>query len=205
MTTLLTAVLFLLLTTLVIRQTKKPKKKIIIHLLLLLITPWFLLLLIAKPTLKEIPALSPKFVQIGENISVFSSGEFLFFHGDVRPIYSIKDYGVILLSFLPSLVVGINQTIKKRSLINNIALGWLFLGWIIAVTFSNVAGLPGSLWFLPALSILATIGANELIRIRSYKKTTIYIKQLIVINFFWIIYESIRLYHVIIVHQPFNQ
>jgi len=164
------------------------KKIIFLNLALLLITPWVLTLLIARPPLRSLPATKSRSQQISQNLSFFTSPEFLFFSGDGRPDYGINGNGVFLFSFLPLIIIGLFQS--RRWL-----LWWLLGGLIISTTITNTPGLPASLLFLPAMSILAALGFTKL-----FTKLTVF-KTLYLA---FIIYQALGLYHLILVHQPFS-
>ena len=162
-------------------------KNLIIFLLLLSITPWFLTLIIGKPALRADNS-QPSWPQkISTNISFYTSAEFIFFNGDGRPGYGTGDHGVFLLSFLPLIFIGIYHGHKKL-------LSWLVGGLIIASLFSSAPGLPYALLYLPALSIFAAIGFKQLAAHKVFLR----------LNIIWMLYESLRLYHVILVHKPFS-
>ena len=201
--TLLVTLLLVLTSTILVWHLTKLKKFVILHLLLLLASPWLLTLLIARPRLKESPAVQPRFLQISENFSLLTSAEFLFSSGDKRFLYGTRDHGVFLLSFLPLMALGTYHSLVVKKSSFKLALWWLLGGLTVGGVGSNVAGLPTSLWFLPALSVLATIGTQKSLNLLGAKNTTPVTKRLIILNFFWLGYESIRLYQVIIFHQPF--
>ncbi len=163
-------------------------KKLITFLLLLSITPWFLTLIINRPSFQSGHSQLPWPQQISANLTFYTSAEFLFFSGDGRPDYGTGDHGVFLLSFLPLILIGAYHGRK-------IILWWFVGGLTLASFFSQAPNLHGALWYLPALSILAAIGAGKLSK---SKNTTL---QCMV--FMWLLYEAIRLYHVILIHKPF--
>lgn len=164
------------------------KKIIKTSLLMLFITPWVLTLILGQPSLKPMALTQSRSQQILTNLSFYSSFEFLFFSGDRRPLYGILNYGVFLLSFLPLFILGIlnSPCLFKLCFIS---------GFTLSVIFSNISGLPGSLWFLPPLSVLSAIG---FISLWKQSKPWFYFLSC------WLIYESLRLYQVIIFHQPFK-
>ncbi len=165
------------------------KSKLIkITLILLFITPWILTLSFGKPSLKPLPSTQPRLVQTVSNLKFYSSFEFLFFSGDRRPLYGIAGFGVFLLSFLPIIAIGLFNS--SRPVIYS-----LILGFTISCVFSNAPGLPGSLWFLVPLSVIAGHGFSVFI---SSPKT---IKYLFIAL---IAYEGLRLYQVLIFQQPFT-
>ena len=154
---------------------------------LLLATPWFLTLILSRPSLAPLPRTLPWLEQISANLAYLTSDEFLFFAGDGRPGYGTGEHGVFLLSFLPLILIGVYQS--------RLILWWLLAGVAIAVVFGNVAGLPAALWYLPALSILATIGATRIIPL---------LKWFTPLYTFWLAFETALLYHTILIHQPFT-
>lgn len=161
-------------------------KFLILQLALLLITPWFLVLILGQPSLAPLPRNTSLLKQVSANLSYLTSDEFLFFTGDGRPDYGTGEHGVFLLSFLPLILIGVYRS--------RLILWYLLVGVAIAVIFGNVAGLPASLWYLPVLSISATIGATRMISLFKWA-TPLYV--------FWLAYEAALLYHTILIHRPF--
>lgn len=202
--TLVIASMVVLVSLSILLMVKNNQRLLGVHLVLLLLSPWWLTLLIARPSLRSLPSTQPKLDQIGDNVSFFTSAEFLFFSGDGRPGYGTGEHGVFLLSFLPLIAVGFWQSLREKSNVTKLPLWWLGGGVTAAATLSNVPGLPGSVWFLPAMSVLATIGLNVVARsLKDEKKTSLH-KTMAIILLVWLLYEALRLYQIILIHKPFN-
>ena len=170
------------------------KKIIFLNLTLLLATPWFLTVWLSPKILVEIFNFQFSIFNLSNNLAYLTSGEFLFFTGDGRPGYGTGDHGVFLLSFMPLLLTGTYHLLSSQKKRNKFLLWWVLIGLTIAVVFGNAPGLPAALWFLPALSLIAATGFKELTEHKIFFS----------LNLIWIIYESLRLYHIISVHKPFN-
>lgn len=197
--------LLLLLATFWLVSQIVGKKYSWLHFLLLIVSPWVLVLAISSPALKEIALTQSKFTQIQENLSFLTSAQFLFFRGDGRPGYSEGYSGVFLPSFLPVILIGMIKSLRAKTLIKKIPLWWLAIGLTISIVSSTVAGLPASLWFVPSMSVLATIGIVHLLGQFKQSRSTLVTKALVVFIFLWVLYEAVNLFHTIVTHQPFNQ
>lgn len=196
-------IIFLLgLSTITLWHIEHKPTTIVVHLCLLTFTPWFLILLLGRPSLVPTLKNQPWMNQLSANLSYFTSNEFLFFSGDSRPGYGTSDHGVFLLSFMPLLLAGTYSLLLKRETKYKVPLWWVLVGLTVAILFGSVSGLPAALWYLPGLSIIATQGATTLIT--AWKDRHKSLKMLIALNGIWLAYESMRLYHVILVHKPFE-
>lgn len=191
MNTISIAILLFTLSTIILWYIEHKRTTIVVHLFLLSITPWFLTLIFGYPSLIPAPKTQLWFSQLFANISNLTSGEFLFFSGDGRPGYGTGDHGVFLLSFLPLLLIGAYVLLIKKEAKYKLPLWWVLTGLIFAIIFGRAPGLPIALWYLPALSITATIGLKHLTNH----------KILFSLNLLWILYEGLRLYHIILVHK----
>jgi hypothetical protein len=109
-----------------------------------------------------------------------------------------------LLSFLPLILIGLHRSLSSPLLRHKAIVLWLVFGLIIALLLTNIPGLPGSLWFLPSLSLLATVGATQLFSVYFAPRTSKLVKRLIIAQLLFLVYESARLYQIIIFHQPFS-
>lgn len=204
MTTLLIALLITLSTLVIIRRLFPKQSLIWFHFFLLASTPWLLTLFLAHPPLSPIPQEKSLYARLSDNLSYLTSFDFLFFYGDRRPGYGTGEHGVFLLSFLPLIVTGLYACLTSSKKPLRLIPLWLVSGLAIAVTLTSVAGLPSALWFLPQLSLLTTIGANSLLNLLKSRQSSLATKSLIGLNFAFLVYEVIRLYQIIIFHQPFN-
>lgn len=177
---------------------------ILLHLALLLSTPWILVLSLSQPSLRSLPASRPRLESITANANFFSSPEFLFFSGDRRPGYGTIDYGMFLPSFLPLIALGFSAVIRqKRDRKYAFVIWWFISGLGIGIATSNNPVLPGSLWFVPSLSLLSSLGLYSIIDLVKKRQHPVIIgTALMVLS--WFVYEVIRLYYILISWQPFT-
>ncbi len=188
----------------------RQKAILIFHLVFLCLTPWVLTLFFGHPSLQRYPlqkspdSINAFYERISANLAYLSSDDFLFFVGDGRPGYGTGENGMFLLSFLPLILIGTFETIIKNHRGHKLIFAWLIGGLTLSVFSSNVAGLPAALWYLPSLSILASLGGYKAFELLTGPKSSLTVKALLLLNFLWIIYETLLLYHAIIIHQPFQ-
>ena len=181
----------------------KPKLIYLLHFLLLLAAPWLIILILGRPSLN--PPTPNKLVcnQASSNASCLTSLEFLFFQTDSRYHYGIKDYGVFLPSFIPAFLIGlwatINRSNKKHLSITLI----LITGLILTVLISKDSGFLSVLWSVVPISVLATLGFYKMLYGLMSKQSGLTVKTFVLLNFGLLVYETARLYQIIIFHKPF--
>lgn len=172
------------------------RRHAIIHLILLLITPWVLTLIFGEISLKPLPPSRPKLEQIPDSISYYTSFDFLFFSGDKRPGHGTGEHGIFLFSFLPAIAVGLYRCLSSKKLPHRVVICWLISGFSLSLLITNTPGIHGGIWFLPSLSVLASYGAVSMISSQTHR-------FLVMANALLLAYEALRLYQVLIFHQPF--
>lgn len=213
MNTIGMAIFLLCLSSIFLWHIEHNRTTIVVHLGMLAFTPWFLTLLLGTPSISATLGGNALMPAISKNISFLTSSEFLFFTGDGRPGYGTSDHGMFLLSFMPLLFIGMYDSLISKKPGDKLTLWWALVGLTLATLFGRAPGLPAALWYLPALSIIATHGISKLIPIcldnlhRLPSTTTLQCMAVITLisgNFLWLMYEAIRLYHVILIHKPFS-
>lgn len=178
---------------------------VFVHVVLLSLTPWWLTLLFAQPSLKS-PLPTPfKLGELKENSAFYTSFEFIFFSGDRRPLHGIPDHGMFLPSFIPFIAFGAAAMIKRKSsYLQLVPLWWLIIGVLISVGLSSIPTGPGSIWFLPSLSLLATSGVWQLGSILTHKASSKASQVFLIGVLSWLAYEAIRLHYILYKWQPFS-
>lgn len=197
-------IIFIITSSWWVYSLHQKASRVLLHLVLLLSTPWIVVLTLSQPSLRPLPASQPKLERITANANFISSFEFLFFSGDRRPGYGIIDYGLFLPSFLPLIALGLSEVIKqKKDRKYAFVIWWLISGLAISIATSNNPVFPGSLWFIPSLSLLSSVGLYSLLDLIKTRQYPVIIgSSLIVLS--WLAYEVIRLYYILISWQPFT-
>lgn len=171
------------------------KRFLLIFFFLLLLTPWTYNLFLGKPTLFDYILGKPNDISIIRNLAYVVSTDLLFFRNFPNLDYVVGDYGNFLPSFMPIIVTGFwffltSKKLKEKRIV------FIFLGALVTSSLLfYLIGYLSVLVFNAFLSILATFGFVKFISILRERKTKIFIKSLIILNFLLIIYESLRLFH----------
>lgn len=171
------------------------KKLLVIFFFLLLLTPWAYNLFLGKPTLFDYITAKPNNISIINNLADVVSTDFLFFRNFPNLNYVVGDYGDFLPGFMPIIVIGFwsfltSKRLKEKRIV------YIFLGSLIISSFLfYFVGYLGTLIFNVFLSIFATFGFLKFTTVLKEKKTKLIIKNLIIVNFLLIVYESLRLLH----------
>src|SRR3990167_7534423 len=203
MASIILAILLASLSFLLVSTVAKPKFIYLLHFLLLLATPLLIILILGKPSLR--PPTPNKAVcnQTSSNASCLTSVEFLFFQGESRKLYGIKDHGVFLPSFIPAFFIGLWTIITSKNnrhifiaLIMIICLG-------LTALMSKDGGLLSVLWSVVPISVLATLGFHKMLSLFLSKRVAFVFKVFVLMNFGLLVYETARLYQIIIFHKPF--
>ena len=95
------------------------------------------------------------------------SFKFLFVSGDPNPRHSIPGIGLLFFSFLPPLLLGLYQAIKKKDKNH-----WLIVGWLAIAPLASSLTVDGGnhatrlILMLPPLIILTSLGTALITRLR---------------------------------------
>lgn len=85
-------------------------------------------------------------------------GEYLFIKGDANPRLSTQEIGVLYLSELPFLIIGMLALIMRRSKISALLFGWIFLVPIPASVARETPHMLRTGSFLPVFQVVAAYG-----------------------------------------------
>lgn len=177
----------------------KRKSTILLSFLLLVISPYFLMLIFSNPTITEEFPTIVKCNQESNNFSCLASTEFLFFNANEYFPKNIGDYGLFLPSFIFLTLAGIYRASKER--------GPSYLGLLVLLALSIFVSyiqpennLSRKLLFVPILSVLITIGADQIFfpKKRNLKYIVTSLGLILLVS-----YEAARMYQIIIYHNPF--
>src|SRR3989344_2842059 len=204
MGSIILAFLLVSLSFLLVGTLSKPKFIYLLHFMLLLTTPWLIILILGRPHLK--PQIPNKVIcnQTSSNASCLISPEFIFFQADSRKLYGIKDHGVFLPSFLPAFIVGLWITITNGKKKHRIIPLILSIGLILTLLMSKDSGFLSVLWLVLPISTLATLGFYKMINLSLEKQNHLIIRIFSFANLGLLVYETSRLYQIILFHKPFS-
>jgi hypothetical protein len=128
------------------------------------------------------------------NMFSLTSFEFLFFHNTSFWWGSLRDWGIMHLTFLPPLVIGLYETFHKKEI--------TIILWLSVITFISAASpyFPESREFFIAIPFLSFIVALGLYRIGNIKGNIgILLRSFVVLLF---IYDFSLYLHLYFVHYP---
>lgn len=198
------AILLTILSFLLVSALQKPKYIYLLQFLLLLATPWLIILILGRPSLNT--PISDKITcnQTSSNISCLTSFEFIFFQADTRNHSGIKDFGLFLPSFISAFLIGLWITITSKNKRYHFVVLLLIIGLGLTALMSKDGGLLSVLWLVVPISVLATLGFHKMLSLLLSKRTGLPIKSFVLMNFGLLVYETARLYQIIIFHKPFS-
>lgn len=126
--------------------------------------------------------------------------EYIFFEGEGNIHRRLEDYQLLLPSFIPLFLLGIYQILisknmRQKSLL--LALPALLALGALKLDRHFIAGLIVAI----SASIFSAFGAYSLVN--AFPKNSKIIKAFSLLLLLWIIYETLRMYQMIIIHKPF--
>lgn len=182
----------------------REKKVILLHLILTIISPWFLILASGQYPFGIESEKLLKCNLASSARACFLSVEALYFVGDPRTGLHIEDQGFLLLSTLPLLIVGLYTSFRNIKVAYKVTILTILLVAIISFSIDIHPNLGSSLIYLPLLGIFTTLGAYQYLNNFLQKGVFVKVKFLIIVNVSWLLYESLRLYQILIFHKPFQ-
>lgn len=165
---------------------------------LILVAPWFIQTYISPIEFAFFNLPISSLSEFLHNLSYYTSTDFIFFAGDPRLAYGIQDYGLLYISWLPFLIIGLIHFIDHFP--HQLIFWWLGLGLVIASLFKSVTPYSASLIYLPALQIIISLGFVYLIT--NFRQFHLWIKVLMIILLLFNFYEITNFFHALIIHYP---
>ena len=135
------------------------------------------------------------------NFLDYFSADFLFFKGDYRIKFWLRDLGIIYLFFLPFLIAGILSIFQERGKITKFFLLWPVFCFAYAALGVNMRDVQKSLWAsIPLQTIMAT---GFLTVFQKIKKSPNKILKILFSSFIFACFYNILLFfHFYLVHFP---
>lgn len=156
----------------------------------LIVSPWFVQLFISPIETNFLIQPIASVAEFWRNLAFYTSPEFIFFSGDRRLAYGTQEFGLMYLSWLPLVLMGLNRYLSV----------WLGLGILVSSLFKVTAPFSAALLYLPALQIAVTLGARRLVH--SFRRQHWLIRIGIIVLALFNVYEIANFFHVLTLHYP---
>lgn len=166
--------------------------------ILLSVSPWFIQLWYAPLEFSWLMQPNFSLKAAVHNLSVYSSADYIFFSGERRLQYGNQETGLLHLTYLPLVSIGLIQVVATPT--------WRWLGWwlgggfVLASLFAKAPFFFASLLYLVPAQLLVGIGVVKLINF--FPRQPRLIKLLIFALSLLVIYEVVIFAHIIAIHYP---
>lgn len=131
----------------------------------------------------------------------YFSGGFLFIKGGLPMWFNVEGMGLVYLTELPFLLIGLVVLAKNKNKVYKIPVLWLFIAPLVAaITIDDIPNLRRSLIMLPALELISAFGFWHVLQNRKR-----FIKMLIIfVCAITLTYNFVYFLHQYFIHAPIH-